>query len=200
MPRKKLTDLEKQRDKIKRSYVRGPRAHRVARGQLPAEVEAARKIQAAYLRAADYSYDYIAEACQVSATTVKKWFDDPKMDELVAKVIVDQVDGAQHLLKSYAIELIEMLVNIARETEDDETRRKVINDALDRIGLAKVNKSQSVVQTDNTDRTQIEITDKTGLVEKLRTAPPEVQAAAAEHMEALLSIAAEHTDEEVTHG
>jgi predicted ArsR family transcriptional regulator len=200
MPRAKKTELEKSRDKIVSRYKRGPRSSRVVRGALPPDIEAARRVQAAYLRAGDYSFKYIAEAVGMSETVVRKWFDDPKMDELVAKIIVDQVDGAQALLKSYAIELIEMLVNIARETDDDEIRRKTINDALDRIGLAKVNKSQSVVHTENTDRSEVDITDKTGLVEKLRDAPPEVQAAAAEHMEALLSIAAEHTDSEVTHG
>jgi predicted ArsR family transcriptional regulator len=200
MPRAKKTSLEKQRDQIKRKYVRGPRAERVIRGQLPAEVEAAKKIQAVYLRSSDFSFAYIGEAVGVSETTVRKWFDDPDVTKLLALSIEDQVSGAQKLLKSYAIELIEMLVNIARETEDDEVRRKTINDALDRIGLAKVNKSESVVNSKNTESTTVEITDSTGLVEKLRTAPPEVQAAAATHMEALLSIAAEHTDEQVTHG
>lgn len=200
MPRAKKTSLEKQRDKVKRKYVSGPRSERVVRGALPPDIEAARRVQAAYLRAGDFSYAYIAEACGVSETTIRKWFDDPEMDKLVAKVVEDQVDGAQKLIKTYAIELIEMLVNIARQTEDDEIRRKTINDALDRIGLAKVNKSESVVSSSNTENTRVEITDPTGLVDKLRTAPPEVQAAAATHMEALLSIAAEHTDEEVTHG
>ena len=200
MPRAKKTQLEKSRDKIKRRYAAGPRSERVVRGALPPDIEAARRIQAAYLRAGDYSFDYIAEAVGMSATVVRKWFDDPEMDKLVAKIIEDQVDGAQALLKSYSIELIEELVNIVRTSDDMETRRKAINDALDRIGLAKVNKSQSVVETNNTDRSVVDITDKTGLVEKLRDAPPEVQAKAAEHMEQLLAIAAEHTDAEgLTH-
>jgi len=200
MPRKKLSDLEKQRAKIKRRYTRGPRVEKRMRGQLPKEVEAIRRVQACYLRAGDFSYSYIAEACGVSETTIRKWFEDPAMDELTARVIEDQIDGAYKLLQTYAIELIEMLVNIARETEDDEVRRKTINDALDRLGLAKVNKSESVVSQKTTSIDVVDITDTSGLIDKLRTAPPEVQAKAAEHMEAMLALAAEHTDEEVTSG
>lgn len=201
MPRKKLTELEKQRDKMKQVYVDGPRRIKRVRSEteLGPEVVAAKRVQACYLRAGDFAYPYIAEACGVSEDTIKRWFMEDEMQDLLAKVIEDQVDGAVKLLKTYAIELLEMLVNIARTTEDPDIKRRAINDALDRMGLAKVNKSESVVSNTNTDMSKVALTDPAGLVEKLRTAPPEVQARAAEHMEAMLSLAAEHTTEDVTH-
>jgi hypothetical protein len=202
LPRKKLSELEKQREKVKQVYVDGPRRIKRVRGEaeMGLEVVAAKKVQACYLRAGDFEYPYIAEACGVSVDTIKRWFMEDEMQGLLAKVIEDQVDGAVKLLKTYAIELLEMLVNIARTTEDPDQKRKAINDALDRMGLAKVNKSESVVNSTSNDMSTVAITDPAGLVEKLRTAPPEVQARAAEHMEAMLALAGEHTDEDVTGG
>ena len=113
----------------------------------------------------------------------------------VLKINEDMVGGSMKLLKTYAVELIEMLMEIAR-TSDDKTALTAITEGLDRMGLTKVNKSEgrSVIET----KTDIEITDPHGLIDKLKDAPPEAQQAAAEHMEALMAITSEHTDANVT--
>lgn len=199
MPRKK--SLDQQRADIKKAYRRGPRKEQIVHGKL-SEVDLVVKQEiACHLKAADFSYRYIGEALGVSTDMLKKWFidDDLGLAARVIKIQDDYVQGAVKLLKTYAIELVEMLIEIARTTEDDKTAITAITEAFDRMGLTKVNKSESAASIVNTERQEVELTDKAGLVDKLRNAPPEVQAKAAEHMEALLSLTAEHIDMDVTH-
>jgi hypothetical protein len=122
---------------------------------------------------------------------VKAWFEDQAMRNHVAEIQTYMLDGAVKLLRSYAIELVEMLVEIAR-TADDKVALAAITEGLDRMGMSKVNKSESVTAQTLTER--VEITDTTGIIEKLKDAPPEVQQAAAESMERLMSLAAEFSD------
>lgn len=198
MPRK--STLDAQRANIKKQYRRGAKAERRIVGvESLSDVElAVAKTKACYLKAADFSYTYIGEALSVSKNVVKEWFKDPLMHEEVAKIQADYVDGAVKLLKTYAVELVEIVVEIARWSEDEGIALKAALEGLDRIGLAKVNKSESAVA--KTNRTEVDIVDKNGIVESLRDAPPDVQVKVAQKMEELLALTAEHTDQAVTHG
>lgn len=201
MMRKTAGTLEEQRNQIKRTYKHGARSRRVVVNfETLTEFEKGMKIEAAcFLKAADFSHTYIGEALGVSRGVVKGWFEDnPEMREKVAKIQKDYIDGAVKLLKTYAIELVEMLVEIARSDVDPATRIKAITEALDRMGMSKVNKSESVVS--GTQKSEVELVDKSGMIEKLKDAPPEVQAQVAEHMEQVLALTAEHTGLDVTHG
>lgn len=199
MPRKNTGTLDDQRNQIKKHYKHGARSRRelVDFANLDAVEQAAKKEAACFFKAADFSYTYIGEALGTTRGTVKGWFQsDDKMFKRVEEIRMDFLDGALKLLKTYAIELVEMLVDIARGSEDDAIRLRAITEGLDRLGLAKVNKSESVASTTNTQK--IDIVDKSGIVDALKDAPPEVQSRAAEHMESLLALAAEHTDQDVT--
>lgn len=199
MARKK--SLDQQRADIKKAYKRGPRKETVLHGKL-SELDAVVKQEiACHLKAADFSYRYIGEALGVSVDVTKKWFADEELNlaSRVLKIQDDYVQGAVKLLKTYAIELVEMLIEIARTTPDDKIAVQAITEAFDRMGLTKVNKSESAASVVNRTVEEVEITDKAGMIEKLRSAPPEVQAKAAEHMEALLSLTAEHVEMDVTH-
>lgn len=199
MPRKTAGTLQEQRDKIKKQYRRGRKVRKevIAFDSLT-EVEQATKREAAcFLKAADYSYTYIGEALGTTRGTVKSWFEDSKMRERVAEIQNDFVDGAVKLLRTYAVELIEMLVEIARTSHDDKIAIQAITEALDRMGLSKVNKSQSAVV--QTSRTELDIIDKTGLMEAMKDAPPEVQQEMARKLEEAMALAAEHTTKDVTH-
>lgn len=198
---RKRGTLDEQRNDIKRAYKHGPRARKeIVNFDNLSEVEKATKLEAAcFLKAASYSYTYIGEALGTTRGAVKGWFqDNPKMAERVAEIQADFLNGAIKLLRTYAVELVEMLVNIARTSDDDKIRIQAITEALDRMGLAKVNKSESVSKI--TEGQEINIVDRTGLVDALKEAPPEVQQQAAQHMEALLALSAEHTSQDVTNG
>lgn len=196
--------LDEQRTDIKKRYKRGGKQTKreLVSFESLSDVEKAVKQEAAcFLKAADFSHTYIAEALGTTRGTVKGWFEgEPgeRMREHVAEIQQDYIDGAVKLLKTYAIELIEMLVDIARDLDvDAKTRIQAITEALDRAGMSKVNKSQSAVTS--TERKEVDITDRTGLVDALKDAPPEVQQEVARRIDEAMSLVSEHTDKDVTH-
>ena len=201
MPRKTGATLDEQRRDIKRRYRKhGTRAERrlVNVDSMTETERAVKKEAACFLKAADYSYTYIGNALGISKSAVRKWFDEePAMRSRVVAIQKEYVDGAVMLLKTYAIELIEMLVEIARSDIDPKVRIQAITEALDRMGLSKVNKSESAVT--KTDRHEVDLTDKTGLVAAMQDAPPEVQQEMARKLEEVQALASEHTDRDVTH-
>lgn len=190
MARKQAGTIEEQRQEIKRHYVRGSKGQTKRGIDKLSDIEiAVMKTKACFLKAAGYSHTYIGDALGVTRSVVGHWFEEPEMREEVAQINADIVGGALKLLKTYGLELIEMLMEIAR-TAEDKTALAAITDALDRMGLTKVNKSEG--RTVHESKTEIEFTDPHGLVEKLKNAPPEAQQAAAEHMEALMALTGEH--------
>jgi hypothetical protein len=194
--RKTASSLEGQRREIKKRYkTHGARADkRIVGEDALSVVELATKKEAAcFLKAADYPYNYIGEALHVTRGTVRRWFEDDAMRVRVAEIQQNFVDGAVKLLKTYALELVEMLVEIARSDVDPKVRIQAITEALDRMGLAKVNKSESAV----TNKNEVEFTDKTGFLEQMREAPPEAQQAMASKLEELHALASEHTGRNV---
>jgi len=199
MPRKRAVSLQEQRTDIRQRYRRGKKQENTVRGE-DALTEAERIVKTeivCHLKAMDYGHAYIARAVGVSASTVTRWLQDPAAAKRVVEISNDFVQGAVQYLKTYAIELIEMLVELARTTEDDKVALAAITEALDRIGISKVNKSESISAV--TNREELELTDKSGLVDALKGAPPEVQAKAAEKLGEFLALTSEHT-EKVTNG
>jgi DNA-binding CsgD family transcriptional regulator len=177
--RKSAGTLEQQRQKIKRNYKRGSRTEKIVRGEASlseTEKYVAQEI-ALHLKAADFSWTYIGESLGISPNTVKSWFnsDDERGEELRAKLVqvsTDFVAGGIKLMKTYFIELVEMLAGIARETDDEKIVLEIFREFADRIGAVKVNKSESAALNlnRNEEHVEIDITDKTGLVAKLAKA------------------------------
>jgi DNA-binding CsgD family transcriptional regulator len=200
LARKSAGTLEQQRRKIKRNYKRGSRTEKIVRGEASlseTEKYVAQEI-ALHLKAADFSWTYIGESLGISPNTVKSWFnsDDERGEELRAKLVqvsTDFVAGGIKLMKTYFIELVEMLAGIARETDDEKIVLEIFREFADRIGAVKVNKSESAALNlnRNEEHVEVDITDKTGLVGKLAKASPEVQQAAAEKMADLMALVSE---------
>lgn len=195
MARKTSGTLEEQRAKIKKEYRRGGRSKKIVSEDSLTAVELAVKKEAAcFLKAGGFSHSYIGDALGFSKGVIKDWFEhDAKMHERVAKIQLDHIDGAITLLRTYAVELVEMLVEIARTTSDEKIALQAITEGLDRMGLSKVNKSESAAV--NTNKTEVDITDGTGLLASLKDAPPAIQQKAAEQMQDLMdtmALAAEH--------
>jgi hypothetical protein len=198
MARKKAESIEDIRQDVKKRYRQGTKKHRelVNWNSLTEAEKWLMQERACLLKAAGFSYTYIAEAVASTRGVVKGWFEQPAMQTRVAEFQKDFIDGAVKLVKTYAIEIFEMLMDIARDgTIDPKVRIQAMTELLDRMGLAKVNKSESAV----TKKSEVDITDKTGLMAAMTDAPPEVQQEMAAKLEEAFALAAEHTDRDVTH-
>ena len=103
----------------------------------------------ATLKAAGWSWRYISDTLNIQGSLVKAWAEDETWQTMCAKVATDITDGAIEHLKRHNIDLIEMLLELARTAVDESVKLRAIESALDRGGIAKVNKSESVVTKKN---------------------------------------------------
>jgi hypothetical protein len=110
------------------------------------------KDYAAVLKAVGYSNRYIGDTLGIRSGIIKEWLNEDDQKQKIATVQTDIVNGAVDHLRRHAVELTEMLLELARRTTDDGVRLKAIVEGLDRVGLAKVNKSESIVtKTEHTE-------------------------------------------------
>lgn len=180
-------DMAAARREIARRYNRGGK--RVLRGrdedgELTESDRDWRVNKACFLKANDASLAMIAQACNVSRSTIRAWLAEPSAQRKVAELRKDMLLGAQRYLKTYAIELIELLVGLAKDPMvDPATRLRAVCEALDRMGVAKVAKSESL------QRSELDIADPTGIVEALKASPQLAVAAATkiDELQALVS-------------
>lgn len=199
--RKSATVLEARND-LKARYRRGTKTTRklTSEANLTEFDRAIKRELACHYKASSFSYNYIADALGVTRDIVKKWFMEPDMQERSAKLVEDMVGAAVKFGQTHAFEMMEMLAEIARTTHDDRVAIQAITEYLDRIGLTKVNKSESVSAATVREERDVNLVDKSGIIEALaESAPPEVLQRAATLMDELFSITAEHTDKDVTH-
>lgn len=204
MPRKSSGTLEEQRNRIKREYKRGSRNYggtTVATNASLDETERYIKQEiCCYLKAQDFSYTYMADALGVHKNTIRGWFADPELNLMgrVVEIREDLINGAIKYMKTYLIEIIETLMETMRTTNDEKIVVQIGLELLDRMGISKVNKSESATAKTVRQESAFEITDKTGLLERAKHAPPHVQAKMAEAAENLISLATEHALEETS--
>lgn len=178
MSRKPAT-IEEQRNDIRRRYKNGSpwgstrRAPKVtSEEELDAETLSFKKTYACFLKASDYSNTYIGDTLGVTTSMVKRWFtDDPKMREQVVAIQSDMMDGALKLMKTFALEGIEILIDVARRSGDDKVVIQAVTEILDRAGLTKVNKSES--HTVKTERAEADLSPD--FFSKLEGLPIETQ-------------------------
>lgn len=199
MPRKTAGSLDEVRAGVRKTYMRGTRSRKelINFNNLTSSERWIKEEQACLLKAAGFSYTYIGEAIGQSRGTVKSWFADAEMQARTQAFQKDFIDGAVKLVRTYAIELFEMLVEIARDGQiDPRVRIQAITECLDRMGLAKVNKSESAAT--KTIKSTVDIVDKTGLLTAMKEAPPEVQQEMAQKLDDIMGLVAEHSDRDVT--
>jgi hypothetical protein len=200
--RKSYTTVAEARNEMKARYRRGSKRTRKATSeQNLSEFDRALKRElACHYKASSFSYTYIADALGLTRDIVKKWFQEPEMQERAAKLVDDMVSAAVKFGQTHAFEMMEMLAEIARTTADDRVAIQAITEYLDRIGLTKVNKSESKSASTIREEHEVNLVDKSGIIEALaENAPPEVLQRAATLMDELFSITAEHTDRDITH-
>lgn len=146
---------------------------------LPGEVEHVEDM-VIVLRLAGYSKEQVARIVGMSSDQVTKVLNSPAVSEKLIAFRAALPQAALDLLQGYMIEAVQTLVDIMRMSEDDQVTLKAAGEILDRAGLAKASRQER--HQINENRTTL-VDD--GIVEKLRTASPEVQEQAAQAIEML---------------
>lgn len=141
------------------------------------------------LKLAGYNNTQMARVIGISRNQVAQILDSPEVTERLVLLRSALPAAALELMEGYAIEAVQVVVDIMRSTPDDQIALKAAVEVLDRTGLPKVTKQER----HNTEEELLTVTDD-GLLEKLRDASPEVQEEAAvlvERLENLLAAKAE---------
>jgi hypothetical protein len=136
------------------------------------------------LKLAGYTRTQMAKVIGISKGQVKEILEKPEVNEKMAELRAALPQAALDLIQGYMIEAVQAIVDVMRKTQDDKLILQAAGDILDRAGLAKASRQER----HNIEEQKITVTDD-GLLDKLRTASPEVQEQAAqmiEKMEALL--------------
>lgn len=146
------------------------------------------------LKAAGFSHTYCADALGVARSTITAWLadEDLNLSDKIEKTHEKMIASTVKLMQSYSLEIVQMLMDIARTTDNEERAVKIGFEILDRLGLAKVNKSESISAATVREEREVNIVDRTGILEVAKHAPPEVQAALASRVEDLIALASEH--------
>ena len=129
------------------------------------------KDRAVFLKAAGLSYRKISDVVRVTTSIVKHWFEDPEMHTRVEQVRADTLEGAIEFLKSAQLELVQHLLEVARDPTRGSDQLKAILEGLGLVGIVKVNKSESKASTEAT--TQHEFSPE--FFDKLEGMPMETQ-------------------------
>lgn len=201
--RKSAETYEEEKERVVRRVTRGRYTRRTVRaeGDLAGFEKELKQELACHFKAASWTYKQIAERLEVTENVVKKWFQDPAMQERAAKLVDDMIGSAIRFGQTEAFDMLEIIANVARTAEDDKTAIQAACEYLDRIGLTKVNKSESKSAAVVREEHEVNLVDKDGILDALADgAPPEVIQRAATLVNELFSLTAEHTGMDVTHG
>ena len=187
--------LAQQRDALRSRGHRKVKAV-VANDSLPDFERQLKQQMLCYLKAGGFSNAYCAEAFDVSRATIDRWLADEELNlrAQIAEISANYIAAGVTMMQSYLIEIVEGLMDVFRTTEDENVAVKIGFEMLDRLGVSKVNKSESAVAATLKQQSEVDIVDKTGLLELVKKAPPNVQQAMAQRSEELLALAQEHGD------
>lgn len=202
MPRKRAGSVAVAQGNIKRRVQRGPKvtSSLATESSLSEFERTIKREMACHYKAADYKYKDISEVLGVTVDVLKKWFQEPEMQARTAKIVEDMVGSTVKFAQLGAFEMVEIIADIARKADDDKTALQAACEYLDRIGMTKVNKSESMSAQTIREEREVSLVDKGGLIDALADgAPPEVLHRAAALMDELFGLVAEHTDRDVTH-
>jgi len=201
--RKSAETFNEEKERVRRRVTRGRYAKTTIRDEKDLAVferEVAMEL-ACHYKAASLTYKQIAERLQLTENIVKKWFQDQAMQEKSAKLVQDMIGNTIRFGQTQAFDMLEIIAEVARTSDDDKTAVQAACEYLDRVGLTKINKSESKSAAVVREEHEVTLTDKTGLLEALQeSAPPEVVSRAAELVDELFSLGSEHIPGGVPHG
>jgi hypothetical protein len=178
-PESRAKEKDTETTRIRRKYQKNLT---LKRKFLPGEVEHVEDM-VIVLRLAGYSKEQCARIVGISSPQITKILNSPAVSEKLVLFRAALPQAALDLLQGYMIEAVQTLVDIMRMADDDTVVLKAAGEILDRAGLAKASRQER--HQINENRTTL-VDD--GIVEKLRTASPEVQEQAAQAIEMLEKI------------
>lgn len=185
-------------ERYQRRSARGPNKKGVLEiksdGSLDEFERRLKQSQLVFFKAADFPHTYCADVLGVSVTTIKNWLDDEKLGlrDKIALTRQSMTASAVKMIDSMMIEIVVGLKDIFDSTADEKLASDIGFELLAIMGVSKVNKSDSRSMHLLHQSSTVNVVDKTGLIEKAKNAPPEVQAAMAESVENLVAILQEH--------
>lgn len=162
--------------KVRRRYKKNTL---LSRKLLPGEIEHVDDM-VIVLRLAGYSQRQIAQTVGLSQTQVDQILDKPHVTDKLIEIRAALPKAALELLQGFMIEAVQSIVDVMRTSQDDKLVLQAAGEILDRSGLAKASRQERTQITEN----RTVFTDE-GIIEKLRSASPEVQEQAAQAIEAL---------------
>jgi transposase len=177
--------VAKQRKRIRRKYKEVP--HKGGKPRMPGEVEF-KKDMAIILTLAGYTHKEIALSIGESHRTVTGWLNEPEVTAKFERISSELPQAARTLLETYQIEAVHTIVDVMRTDPDSKYVLEAAKDILDRGGLPKLTRQERKEETEE----NFNINDPEGIVERLRQAPPEIQAQAAEAIEGLEQVLADY--------
>lgn len=153
---------------------------------LPGEIEGVEDT-VLVLKLAGYTRSQMAKVVGISKGQIKEILEKPEITERLIKLRSALPQAALDLLQGYMIEAVQAIVDVMRTTGDDKFVLQAAGEILDRAGLPKASRQER--HSVNEDRTTF--TDD-GILEKLRSASPEIQEQAAQLIESLESLLSQH--------
>lgn len=181
-PEDRAKKQDKETTRIRRRYKKDLT---LKRKFLPGEVEHVEDM-VIVLRLAGYSKEQIGGIVGISTPQITKILNDPAVSEKLIAIRAALPQAALDLLQGYMIEAVQAIVDVMRMSDDDKVTLAAAGEILDRSGLSKASRQERHQITEN--RTTL-VDD--GIVERLRSASPEVQEQAAQAIEMLEKLLSE---------
>lgn len=186
-PNSRASDGKKEIARVRRKYKVNTKTRRkLLPGEIP-HVEA----MVCVLKLAGYSGRQMSQVIGISRGQVAEILADPKVENQIVELRARIPAAAIELLQGYMIEAVQAIVDVMRTTEDDKLVILAAAEILDRAGVPKASRQER--HNVNEERTTF---GDDGIVERLRQASPEVQEEAAQIIERLESLLADHADVE----
>lgn len=182
-PTQRAADSKRKVASVRRKYKQNVRT---PRSLVPGE-EAAVGFTCVVLKIAGYTNTDMSRIVGISKGQVKKLLEQPENQAMLVDLRQKLPAAALDLLHGYMIEAVQAIVNVMRSSMDDKVVVQAAGEILDRAGLAKTSRQER--KSEHTEN--LNITDD-GLLDKLREAPPEIQEQAAQIVENLEQLLAEH--------
>lgn len=125
------------------------------------------------LKLANYTNSQIAMIVGVSRGQVKKYLDDGNVQKRYMALRAKLPEAAFELGRAYLIEAVQQVVTVMRTSVDDAVTLKAAAELFDRFGIPKISRNEIRPEQDDNPLND-------NLMDKLRSAAPEVQERAAE--------------------
>jgi hypothetical protein len=186
-PDKRAADVKREVAAVRRKYKVDLNKRKKL---MPAEIPGI-KDTIIVLKLAGYSRSQMSKIVGISKGQIKELLEEADVTERIVTLRSALPQAALDLLQGYMIEAVQAIVDVMRRTNDDKLIIQAAGEILDRAGLPKSSRQERSQINEN----RTIITDD-GLLDRLRGASPEVQEQAAQLIEGLENLLAEHSADE----